>query len=54
MSLYSHLEELKRKHTALSHAVELAQRAPASDDIAMASMKKQKLRLKEQISRLSS
>ena len=54
MSLHSHLEELKRKHSTLSHAVELAQRAPASDDIEVASMKKQKLRLKEQISRLSS
>ena len=54
MSLNSHLEELKRKHTTLSHAVETAQRAPASDDIELAIMKKQKLRLKEQISRLTS
>ena len=54
MSLNSHLEELKRKHTTLSHAVETAQRAPASDDIELATMKKQKLRLKEQISRLTS
>jgi len=54
MSLNSHLEELKRKHTTLSHAVETAQRASASDDIEVATMKKQKLRLKEQISRLTS
>ena len=54
MSLNSHLEELKRKHTTLSYAVETAQRAPASDDIEVATMKKQKLRLKEQISRLTS
>lgn len=54
MSLNSHLEELKRKHTTLSNAVETAQRAPASDNLKVASMKKQKLRLKEEISRLSS
>jgi hypothetical protein len=53
MSLNSHLEELKRKHSTLSHAVELAQSALASNDIEVASMKKEKLRLKEQISRLS-
>lgn len=54
MSLNSHLEELKKKHTSLSHAVEMAQRAPGSDDLEVASMKKQKLRLKEEITRLSS
>ena len=54
MSLNSHLEELKRKHSTLSHAVETAQRAPASDDLEVSNMKKKKLRLKEEISRLSS
>lgn len=54
MSLNSHLEELKKKHTSLSQAVEMAQRAPGSEDLEVASMKKQKLRLKEEISRLSS
>lgn len=53
MSLNSHLEELKRKHTTLSNAVEMAQRAPASDDMEVASMKKKKLQIKEQISRLT-
>jgi hypothetical protein len=54
MSLTSHLEELKKKHTSLSHAVEQAQRAPSTDGLEVAAMKKQKLRLKEQINRLSS
>jgi hypothetical protein len=54
MSLHSHLEELKRKHSTLSQAVELAQRAPACDDLELAGMKKRKLRLKEEISRLQS
>jgi hypothetical protein len=54
MSLSSHLQELKKKHHALSEAVEAAQRAPGIDDLHVAEMKKQKLRIKEQISRLSS
>lgn len=54
MSLNSHLEELKRKHSKLSNAVEVAQRSPASDALELVDLKKQKLRLKEQITRLSS
>ena len=54
MSLNSHLEELKRKHTTLSHAVETALRSPARNDLEVAGMKKKKLRLKEEISRLTS
>lgn len=53
MSLTSHLQELKRKHKNLSEEVEQAQRAPGIDDLTVASMKKQKLRLKEEIERLS-
>ena len=53
MSLNSHLQELKRKHQTLSEAVEQAQRAPGSDDLRISEMKKQKLRLKEEIERLS-
>jgi len=53
MSLTSHLQELKRKHQNLSEEVEQAQRAPGVDDLAIASLKKQKLRLKEEIERLS-
>ncbi|MEM6308539.1 MAG: DUF465 domain-containing protein [Pseudomonadota bacterium] len=53
MALSSHLQELKRKHQILSDAVDEAQRAPGSDDLEIATMKKQKLRLKEEIQRLS-
>ncbi len=53
MSLNSHLTELKRKHQNLSEQVETAQRSPASDTLELAEMKKQKLRLKEEISRLA-
>lgn len=53
MSLSSHLEELKRKHQDLSDRVEAAQRAPGSSDLEISDLKKQKLRLKEEIERLS-
>jgi hypothetical protein len=53
MSLSAHVQELRRKHQALSDQVEQAQRNPASDALVIADMKKQKLRLKEEISRLS-
>lgn len=53
MSLSSHLQELRRKHQALAEQVEEAQRQPATDDLTIADMKKQKLRLKEEITRLS-
>ena len=53
MSLSSHLEELKRKHQALSEKVENAQRSPGVSDQEIAELKKHKLRLKEEIARLS-
>ncbi|SLN21255.1 YdcH family protein [Roseisalinus antarcticus] len=53
MSLSSHLQELRKKHQNLSDAVEAAQRSPATDDLEIAHLKKQKLQLKEEISRLS-
>ena len=54
MSLTAHLSELKKKHQLLDHQVEEAQRAPGVDGLHVASLKKQKLRLKEEIERLSS
>ena len=53
MSLSSHLQELKRKHQTLSEAVEDAQRSPGVDGLRIAELKKQKLRLKEEIERIS-
>ncbi|MGB2203193.1 YdcH family protein [Pseudooceanicola atlanticus] len=53
MSLSSHLEELKKKHESLSTAVEHAQRSPGISHTEITQMKKQKLRLKEEITRLS-
>jgi len=53
MSLSSHIQELKKKHQTLNDDVATLQRSPASDDLELAKLKKQKLMLKEQISRLS-
>jgi hypothetical protein len=53
MTIASHLQELRRKHETLSDQVERAQRSPATDDLQIATMKKQKLKIKEEIARLS-
>ncbi|MBB1490116.1 MULTISPECIES: YdcH family protein [unclassified Paracoccus (in: a-proteobacteria)] len=53
MSVQSHVAELRRKHQVLSDEVERAQRAPGTDDLSISTMKKEKLRLKEEIERLT-
>ncbi len=53
MSVNAHVEQLKKKHESLSEAVEAAQRSPGTDDLTISNLKKQKLRLKEEITRLS-
>jgi hypothetical protein len=53
MSLSSHIEELKKKHHALSEKVEEAQRAPGVSSLELADLKKQKLKIKEEIERLT-
>lgn len=53
MNLSSHLKELQNKHDTLSQEVEQAQRSPAFDDIQITALKRQKLKIKEEIERLS-
>ncbi len=53
MSVTSHLEELKKKHQHLSDAVVKAQRSPSTDDLEITDLKKRKLHLKQEITRLS-
>ena len=52
MTVASHLQELRRKHEHLSDLVEREQRSPATDALKIADMKKQKMKLKEEITRL--
>jgi len=53
MGLSSHLDELRKKHQQLSIMIEEEQRSPGSSDLAISSLKRKKLRLKEQIERSS-
>ncbi len=53
MSLDSRLSELRRKHETLSSKIEQEQRHPGSDELTIASMKKEKLRLKEEITKIA-
>jgi hypothetical protein len=53
MTVASHLQELRRKHENLSSMVEQAQRSPGSDALKIAELKKQKMKLKEEIGRLA-
>ncbi|WP_103332288.1 YdcH family protein [Pseudotabrizicola formosa] len=53
MTVASHLQELRRKHEHLSEIVEREQRSPATDALKIADLKKQKMKLKEEIVRLA-
>lgn len=53
MSLASHLMQLKQKHEALSRKIEEEEQRPGSDDLQIRAMKRQRLLLKEEITRLS-
>lgn len=52
MSVDTHIQELRKKHESLSAQVEKLQQSLSSDDLEIASLKKEKLRLKEEIERL--
>ncbi len=54
MTLGSHITELKKKHDQLSDQVEKIQSRPSADPLKVVSLKKQKLKIKEEIVRLSS
>ena len=53
MSMSSHLVELRRKHAALEQKIEGELRSPGSDDLHVQKLKREKLRLKDEINRLS-
>ena len=52
MSMSAHVTELRKKHQTLSALIEREERSPGSDDLEVRRMKREKLRLKEEISRL--
>ena len=52
MSLQAHLGELQAKHRALEAELADAMNHPASSDAEIAALKRKKLKLKDEISRL--
>lgn len=53
MSLDAHISELRRKHEALDARIARETQSPGTDDLTIAALKREKLHLKEQITRLS-
>ncbi|EEH13203.1 Hypothetical protein, conserved [Brucella abortus str. 2308 A] len=54
MAIESHLATLEKKHGALEEEISEAMASPAMDDLHIASLKRKKLVLKEQIEKLKS
>jgi hypothetical protein len=52
MALQSHLAELEKRHETLENEIHQALMHPSVDDLAVAELKRKKLRLKEEIARL--
>ncbi|MDH3741201.1 MAG: DUF465 domain-containing protein [Rhizobiales bacterium] len=52
MSLQAHISELEAKHNALKAEIETEQAHPSADDLHIHELKRQKLRLKDEIARL--
>jgi hypothetical protein len=54
MSLQNHLTELERRHSALEREIEKERVHPASDETKVTEMKRRKLHLKDEITKLRS
>ncbi len=52
MSLQAHLSELSAKHQALETQIEEALLHPSVDDLLIAELKRKKLRIKDEISKI--
>lgn len=52
MALSAHLQELSDKHRALERQIEQEVARPGSDDIEIRRLKQEKLKLKDEITRL--
>ena len=54
MALQNHLSELQRKHQSLEREIQDAMAHPGTDALRVAELKRRKLLLKDEISRLKS
>jgi hypothetical protein len=52
MSIESHLTQLERKHEALEREIEAERTHPGGDSLRLAELKRRKLSLKDEITRL--
>ncbi|MEA2783283.1 MAG: hypothetical protein QOK29_4827 [Rhodospirillaceae bacterium] len=53
MSVTEHLESLKAKHLDLEHLIEQEEGRPRPDDDKISELKRQKLRIKDEIAQLT-
>jgi hypothetical protein len=54
MSIMSHLSELQRKHQTLERQIQNEMNHPHSDELRLTALKRRKLYLKDEISRINS
>ncbi|MBB3971739.1 YdcH family protein [Hansschlegelia beijingensis] len=54
MSIESHIAELEKKHQAIEREIEIELTRPSTDDVRVASLKRKKLRIKDEMMRLQS
>lgn len=52
MAMQSHLAELERRHQTLENEIAEAQAHPSADDLKIAELKRRKLLVKDEITRL--
>jgi hypothetical protein len=52
MPLMNHVTELERKHQALERQIQDALNHPSTDDVTLAELKRRKLQLKDEITKL--
>ena len=52
MTIQSHLESLSEQHTHLEHEIEEETHRPQPDSLKLTALKREKLRVKEEIQRL--
>lgn len=52
MSAEAHIEQLREKHVELEQAISVENQRPHPDDLVIADLKRQKLRVKDEIHRL--
>lgn len=52
MSIHEHVDSLRTKHAHLEHLIDIELHRPMPDQTAISRLKKEKLRIKEEIERL--